>query len=310
MALLLYAEQRLRGSEASPGIGDALREIAGLGATHVALVVSWTQHDVTSTSIAPSKHTAPDEHIRRAVRAARAAGLEVLLFPILNLTETKPGQWRGTVRPANVDAWWSSYERFILHYAALAAAEGVEVFSIGSELGTTEAWRYRWYHLISRVEKAYDGKLVYSSNWDHFRGVSFWRRVDYLGVTGYFELTSDRSAKESELRSGWLRPRAALRAFASEQGKPLWLTEVGYASRDGAGVHPWDYTGRGKLDLEEQRRCYAALRATWSGIEELGGLFIWNWHGPGGRRDRDYTPRGKPAEKVLRDWWSTGTPPR
>ena len=82
------------------------------------------------------------------------------------------------------------------------------------------------------------------------------------------------------------------------------LTEVGYASRDGAAGAPWDYTGRGKLDLEEQRRCYAALRDAWSGVEELGAIFIWNWHGKGGRRDRDYTPRGKPAEKVLRKWWT------
>jgi len=286
------------------GLADALAEVAGIGATHVALVVTWTQHDVTATSIAPSAQTADDAHVRRVIRAARAAGLQVLLFPIINLTKTKPGQWRGTLQPANVARWWSSYEDFILHYAAIAADEDVEVFSLGSELGSTEAWRYRWYHLISRVEHLYDGKLVYSANWDHFRGVSFWRRVDFIGVTGYFELTGDRSASEAALRRGWKEPRDALIAFAAEQGKPLWLTEVGYASRDGAAVHPWDYTGHGKLDLEEQRRCYAALRDTWNGVAELGGLFIWNWHGAGGRRDRDYTPRGKPAERVLRDWWS------
>jgi hypothetical protein len=294
----------MHGSGSVPGIAESFSELVDVGATHVALVVEWSQRDVAATRIAPSKKTAEDEHVRRAIRAARAAGLKVLLFPILQLKKTKPGQWRGTIRPKDVDAWWTSYEGFVLHYAAIAAAEHAEVFSLGSELGTTEAWRYRWYHLISRVEKLYDGELIYSANWDHFRGVSFWRRVDYLGVTGYFELTENRSASTADLRAGWAKPRAALRTFAGEHRKPLWLTEVGYASRDGAGAHPWDYTGRGKLDLEEQRRCYAALRDAWSGIAELGGLFIWNWHGPGGRRDRDYTPRGKPAEKILRDWWS------
>jgi hypothetical protein len=293
--------------------GAALRridEVAATGATWVGLVVSWEQADVRSTAIARSSRvTAPDAAVRQALRRARAGGLRVLLFPILTVRRVRTGEWRGTLRPADVDAWWRSYERFILHYAALAASESAAALVVGSELGFSEGWRDRWYHLLSAVERVYRGELVYSANWDHYRAVSFLARLDHLGVSAYFELADDGEASEAELARAWRRAAAELRAFASEKRVSLWLTEVGYPSRDGAAARPWDYTGDGAVDLEEQRRCFAALIAAWDGAAELHGLFVWNWWGEGGRRDRDYTPRGKPAEQLLRRWFGGGPAP-
>lgn len=293
-----------------PGDGEEailrrIDEVAATGSTWISLVVSWEQEDVRSTVIARSPRvTAADRTVRRALRRARARGLRALLFPILTLRVTRMGEWRGTLRPADLSAWWQSYERFILHYAALASQEGAGAFLVGSELGFSEGWRDRWFHLLSGVEKVYRGDLIYSANWDHYREVSFLARLDHLGVSAYFELAGDGDASEAELAGAWRRAAAELRAFAREKRISLWLTEVGYASRDGAAARPWDYGGDGALDLEEQRRCFAALIAAWDGAPELGGIFVWNWWGEGGPRDRDYTPRGKPAEAILRRWFS------
>ena len=285
----------------------ALSEIAALGADHVSLVVAWSQRDVRSVTLAPSPSTVSDEHLRATLRAARAAGLRVLLFPIVDLEIKGRGAWRGTLAPADVDAWWRSYETFILHYAAIAADEGAELLAVGSELGSTETWRDRWFHLIYSVKKRYRGKLVYSANWDHYRAVSFWERVDYLGATAYNELTTKNDASIAELEAGWRRVRDELVAFAATVGRPLVLTEVGCPSRDGGAVHPWDYTLGTPIDLEEQRRAYAAFVAAWKDELRLAGLFIWEWSGPGGPTDGGYTPRGKPAEKVLRDFYKRET---
>jgi hypothetical protein len=285
-------------------------EVAATGATWVALVVSWEQADVRATAIARSPRvTAPDPEVRRALRRARAAGLRAMLFPILTVRATGMGEWRGALRPRDVDAWWSSYERFISHYAALAAAESAAALVVGSELGFAETWRDRWYHLLSRVERVYAGELVYSANWDHYRQVSFLARLDHLGVSAYFELAEHGKASQAELTSAWRRAAAELRAFARAKRVSLWLTEVGYPSRDAAAARPWDYTATGPIDLEEQRRCFAALIAAWDGAPELGGIFVWNWWGEGGPRDGDYTPRGKPAEKLLRWWFGATGPP-
>jgi hypothetical protein len=248
---------------------------------------------VKSSKLARTSKTPSDAAVRSVARAAKDRGLRVLLFPIVTLDELRAGEWRGTLRPDDADGWWSSYEKMILAYARIAADEGAAALSVGSELGSTEAWRDRWYHLISKVEKAFPGDLVYSANWDHYDQPSFWSRLDWIGVTGYFELTRDRDASEAALAKAWAPHREKLEAFAKDQGKPLVLTEVGYPAVDGGAVEPWDYTRATAADPEEQRRAFAAL----------AGVFVWEWTGS------SYSPRGQPAEQTLRCWFSGRSSP-
>ena len=271
-------------------------EIAGTGANAVALVASWRQKTVRSSSMSPGDVTVDDDVLRAAIARANHNGLTAVVFPILLVDQTEVGQWRGTARPRNVSKWWLAYERFILHYAAIAAAEGAGGLVIGSEMSSTESWRDRWYHLISKVERAFDGTLIYSANWDHYQHVSFWRRVDVVGVTGYQPLAKRSDAGQRELTQSWQRARKTLVDFAAEHGKPLWITEVGYTAIDGTATAPWDYTRDGKRDEDEQRRCYQAFAATWTDAGELAGALFWNWSDPA------YTPRDRPAEKVMRRW--------
>jgi len=277
----------------------ALDEIAALGATDVALVVAWGQRDVRSSRLVRTALTPGDEAVRAVARAARDRGLRVLLFPIVTLDKLARGEWRGTLRPDDVDQWWSSYEKMILGYARIAADSDTAALSIGSELGSTEAWRDRWYHLIGKVEKAFTGELVYSANWDHYDQPSFWSRLDWIGVTGYFELTTDHDASEASLAAAWAPHRDALVEFAARAGKPLVLTEVGYPSVDGGAVQPWDYARSGTADVEEQRRAFAALARAWDGAA-LAGVFVWEWTHAG------YTPRDKPAAATIRCWYARG----
>jgi hypothetical protein len=283
-----------------------LDEIAALGATDVALVLGWRQADIKATELAPGPDTPSDVDVRAIAQAARDRGLAVTVFPIVMLDRNATGEWRGTLAPRDVDAWWLAYEGFIRHYAAIAADTGAVALVIGSELGSTETWRDRWFHLISAVERGYQGELWYSANWDHYEQVSFWSRLDAIGVSAYFELTTDKAASLDDLERGWEAPRDALLAFAKKTNKPLVLTEIGYPSRDGAAGKPWDYTSTAPIDLEEQRRAYAALAGAWDGTA-LAGVYAWEWRGDGGKRDGGYTPRGKPAECTLASWY-TGEP--
>jgi hypothetical protein len=290
----------------------ALDEIAGLGATHVSLPVFWRQSDVRANQVYPDPAvTVADDRLRAVIRHAHARNLRVLLFPIIELDVVKRGEWRGTLVPADPAAWWASYERFVLHYAAIAAEEKVAILSVGSELGATEKWRERWWHLLGRVERSFPGELLYSANWDHYGAVTFWDRLDYVGVSAYFGVTTRADADEAELLRGWKRELGTLLAFARGLKKPLVLTEVGLPSRDGAATAPWDYTRRAAVDLEEQRRGYAAFFAAWRAQPALGGAFVWHWFGEGGLGDGSYTPRGKPAEQVVRRaYGGTGILPR
>src|SRR5262249_52746696 len=157
------------------------------------------------------------------------------------------------------------------------------------ELGSTESWRDRWYHLISAVKRRYPGPLVYSANWDHLAQVSFWELLDYFGVSAYHELAAHPGATVDEMALAWGRARDDLISRAQKAQRPLVIVEVGYPSRRGAAVRPWDYTGTAPVDLEEQRRCYLSFVTAWKNESRLSGVFFWEWRGLGGMADGGYT---------------------
>ncbi len=283
-----------------------LWEIARTGADTVSLVVSWSQADVRATELAPKPgETPPDEGVRRAIAAAHNMGLKVLLFPIIMVERRAAGEWRGKLAPADRDRWYESYRSFILHYASLAEACGAEEFSVGSELGSMQVDAERWRSLISVVRANYRGRLLYSANWDDYESVPFWRDLDAIGVTGYYELVKSGTETPSValLTAAWQPLIADLRRVATREERKVVLTEVGYTSQAIAARHPWDYTRAGKVDLAAQERLYLALAQAWSSVPELGGLYLWNWFGDGGGGDNGYTPRGKPSEQVIRRWF-------
>jgi hypothetical protein len=302
MALGQYADlsaDQLRGK---------LDEIRPLGVSHVSIVVSWSTPDIRSAQLGPKLGTVtPDNVLARLIRQTREAGFKVFLFPILDVVKRRMGEWRGTIQPPSWDAWWRSYERFILHYARIAAREQAEMFCVGSELVSTERMRDRWVDLIGRVREVYHGTLVYSANWDHYTPVSFWDRVDLMGLTGYYQIAGDKKATEAQMLSYWLEIRGRLVAWSSAMKRPFFFTEIGYPSMDGGAEAPWNYTLSAPPDLEEQRRAYSAFARAWTGVRQLQGVFFWDWYGEGGPRCTRYTPRNKPAAEVIRRWF-LGTP--
>lgn len=282
-------------------------EIADVGASHISIVVQWSQPDVTASALAPDPtETLPDATLRGLIRRARARGLKVMLFPILWVQKRAIGEWRGTLAPVDPDAWWLSYERFVLHYAQIAADEGAAIYSVGSELASLEAQEPRWRRLIGKVRAIYPGALIYSANWDHYAEVPFWDALDLVGLTAYYELTRALDADVAALTRAWRSVRDVIldwRALRKIEA-PIVFTELGYPSIDGAATAPWDYTRQTPVDLEEQRRCFEAFRRAWGHRPELGGVFFWNWFGPGGPQDRWYTLKGKPALEVIKAWFA------
>ena len=303
VALSLYYENPQKGMT----FKKMVDEIADLGASHVSILVQWSQKDTKSSLIQPHpKETPADALVSKVIRHARSKGLKVMLFPILWVEERAIGDWRGTLKPEDPDAWWSAYNTFILHYAKLAQATGAVMFSIGSELGSMESETARWRHLSAKVRGLFKGQLVYSANWDHYQHVTFWDAVDFIGMTAYYRLTMTKQPSLDELTASWSRVRLQLLDWYEGQTKPLLFTELGYPSVDGAAMSPWDYTSAGERDLEEQRLCFEAFKRVWHGEERLSGVFFWNWWGPGDGLNTWYTLKGKPALKVVKSWMQTG----
>ncbi|MBI1909406.1 MAG: hypothetical protein HYS22_04475 [Deltaproteobacteria bacterium] len=292
-----------------------LREIKAVGGQSVSLVVSWYQKNVTASEIYSKTvrqgdfQTFPDERLRQTIRQAHAAGLKVFLFPILRLEHREPKQWRGTLKPADKERWFENYRRFILHYAKLASEGKVELFSVGSELCSLEGEQTFWLKLIGEVRSRYSGKLIYSANWDHYEPVKFWSALDYLGLTGYYELSAVKNPTLAGLVGRWKEIQRSLENWQKKQGKKIIFTEIGYPSIDGTSIYPWDYTRTDAIDVEEQALCYEAFFQAWHNYPTFGGVYFWNWYGAGGLQDPNYTPKGKPAEKILKKWYGSSSSP-
>jgi hypothetical protein len=283
-----------------------LWEIAATGADTVSLIITLTQESVESVEVERDVLLTPsDDDVRAAIRSAHALGLEVLLFPIINVERRAMGEWRGTLRPADVDRWFDSYSTLIAQYAALAQEEGAAVLCVGSELGSMEEHEARWRALIADVRATYSGRLIYSANWDHYMYTPFWDALDLVGVTGYHELAPSGGYNPdiASLSDAWVPFVDFLEALSARVGAPVILSEVGYVSQTGAAWHPWDYTATGAPDAQAQLDLYRALFLAWEDEEWLGGIFVWNWFGDGGLADNGYTPRNKPAEQVIRHWF-------
>ena len=301
VALGLFAE------DVSFSYAPLLAEIAALGASHVALVVPLYQVHGGSTQLGLHTRFSPTlEAIADTIRDARRTGLEVTLFPIVRLLSPRsPKEWRGTLRPDSVDAWFASYGQLVGDLASLATLTGATRLVIGSELSTLDGDVDRWGKVITFVRAVFSGTLVYSANWDHYREARLFELVDELGVTAYFSLRETSGPSDVEaLTATWRHLGRTLEADLAIYNKPFLFTEVGYRSRSGATASPWDETSGGTPDVAEQQRGFEAFRQAFTeplaARGRIDGIYIWNWYGYGGPGTTSYTPRGKPAVMTIK----------
>ena len=297
VALGLFAE------DVSFSYVPLLREIAGLGATHVALIVAIYQTDGHSADLALHTRFSPTLGlIADTIRAARREHLEVTLFPIVRLAHPAPGEWRGNLAPTHPERWFLAYGDILGDLAAVAAQTGATRLVVGSELSTLDGDLDRWRPVLERIRAIFKGRLVYSANWDHYRDALLFDLVDEDGVTGYFNLRDSAAAPADDagLQAAWKRHQESLLRWHEGRPNSLVLTEIGYRSRAGSTAAPWDETPGGALDMDEQRRGFSAFRQAWRRNPALEGAYVWNWYGYGGVTSTGYTPRGKPALEEVR----------
>jgi len=292
-----------------------LREIADLGANAVLLCTpGFMEHAQTQYIYMDLRKVPPPEDFVWIITRARELGLRPILMPIVLLRNPRGSEWRGVIEPPDWEEWWRQYTEFILFFADIAREGRAEALMVGSELVSTEKYTAKWCALIEQVRKRfYGGKLGYSANWDHYRPIQFWDKLDFVGMTSYYTLADRENPTVAEIVQRWEPIRNEILAWQRQVGKPILLTEVGWCSQEGAAKAPWNYYQNQvatPAGMEEQRRLYEAFIRAWSHTPELKGVIWWEWEiDGGGTDDFGYTPKGKPAEQVLREWFGRSARP-
>lgn len=288
-------------SFAGEAVAGAMAGIARQGAGWVALEPPIAQPTGTSTEIpADPAASLTLEGVRDGVRAARAAGIKVMLRPRIVAGDGTPPE---KLAPSDPEAWVVSYAKAIQPYVSMAEAEKVELVCLGTRLAAmqdAEAWKAT----IEEVRKGYAGKLTYAASHDDetgFRKVAFWPLVDYVGVDAYFPLATVGSPQARHLEEGWAKAVDAVETWRAGGGvdKPVLFTSAGFPSLVGAAADPGHPDNRAPEDEKLQAAAYETFfKVVWP-KPWLAGVF-WHTWAPGADLHDPYALAGRPALDVVR----------
>lgn len=271
--------------------------LAALGAEDVQLVPRWGMERKTGSSITPQRDSPTEADITAGVRAAKAAGLRVMVKPHVDVAD---GTFRGEIAPKDRTTWWRDYRDYVLRYARAAATGGADFFTVGTELSTMVRDTARWTALIADVRRVFRGPVTYAANWDGVEDVGFWDALDAIGVDAYYPLTGD-------LAAAWAERVAELEELVEREDRPVVFTEVGYPSEQGAARHPFSER-KTTPDEALQARLYGAVFAAFADERWWRGAYFWDWRADGtAPTPTGYEPTGKAAEDVLRQAWRRPT---
>ncbi len=258
-----------------------------------------------------------DEGLRITTEYAKKFGIKTLLKPHIWLREKPGGKWR-----ANIDfeteegwtEWFDNYRTFIIHYATFAQTHDIEILCIGTELHNPAVERAAdWRKLIAEIREVYQGKLTYAANWyQEYEEITFWDKLDFIGIQGYFPLTDKSHPSVEDLKRGWKPHLKKIERLSKRYGKPVLFTEQGYKSTHDAAIRPWEWpqeADKKKIDLQTQANCYEAFFQTFWDKPWCAGVYWWKWYPTSkvitnrSAANALYTPQGKPSQDVIKKWY-------
>jgi hypothetical protein len=250
------------------------------------------------------------EGIEECIQKCRKKGIKIMIKPQIWVR----GQWIGELDYTTEAAWkkWEKqYKDYIMSYVTIAVKHNVEMICIGTEIRNSASKRPQfWKNLIKDIRQTYKGKLTYSANWDDYKKITFWKEMDYIGISSYYPLSTSITPTVKELVSKWQPVKSELARYSKRFGKKILFTEYGYLTVDGCAGKTWELEKNMKtLSKNEhaQRNAFEALFSVFWKEDFWAGGFLWKWFPDGmgheGQPDKDYTPQGKLAEGVVRKWY-------
>ena len=287
----------------SAAAAESFARMVAAGADSVALVCFLWQARPDSAAIVRGSDMG-DAELAAGIAQARAAGLSVMVKPHIWVPES----WAGEVAPGDEPGWRSWFADFraaLIPLARLAQAEGAASFCLGTEMRRTSR-RPDWAGVVEAARGVFRGRLLYTAhNADEAQHVPFWGALDAIGVSLYPALGGD--ADRPSWQAAMAAEAARIDAIAVRHRKPVWVTEIGIRSAEGAAAKPWESAEERAAPADGALQ--AAVLEAWLGVLDrpsVAGVLVWRWFSDptaGGPADTDFTVQGKPAEAMLRARW-------
>jgi hypothetical protein len=134
---------------------------------------------------------------------------------------------------------------------AAAQTSDTPSLTIGRQNARRALLERHWLQLIECVRGVYHGHLGYAANFDQYMQVSFWDRLDVIGINAYFKLRdylvpeNDPEALAFALDQGWRRVLGEIDWFRALWGleTPVMFTEMGFTTRRNSTIETWADAG-------------------------------------------------------------------
>jgi hypothetical protein len=241
-------------------------------------------------------------------------------------------------------SWFDNYRAFVLHHAELAADSGAESLILGGEWiapalpggtladgslsGVPVDANERFQNLIAEARERFDGTIAWSIAHPDDFGIlpSFLNHVDQLVVDWSAPLASSETYTNADLK-------AEAKRIVTSDIYGLWLTwkpetsnksiviSLAYPSANGilTGCLPdplleclpprmLNYPAPDypliELDLKSQAQAYDAVLTAINSQDWIGGVISNGYYTPTILHDKSTSIHGKPAEGVLRSWYT------
>ncbi|KAA3617974.1 MAG: hypothetical protein DWQ05_07970 [Calditrichaeota bacterium] len=249
-----------------------------------------------------------DESLIIASQFARSNGMKIMLKPHIWVSWQS---WPGAIEFATekeAERFFSAYEDLIMHYAILAQMQRFESLCIGVELvKLTRKYDSRWRDLIKQIRKVYSGQLIYAANWgEEFEKLQFWDALDAIGLNSYYPLSDKKTFDADEIEKNVAKIFNKIKQVKNKFNKPVYFTEIGFASRPESWRDPHVDGHNKSVDLAAQLQCFQSFLSVLSASNSIDGVYIWKWPtylGDGGNNHSGFTPNGKPAEHEIRNYF-------
>lgn len=313
LSLSFFSQEKINGislvSHRPPTEERMIEPIVNVGANWVTLIPYASGKTGSDNLRYPNKDSygwgeSPQE-MRQCMDVAHENGLKVMIKPQLWIDH---GSYTGYFELTS-DEEWNSFEKdyrdYIMQYVDVAIEGNAEMFCIGTELTKwCELRPQYWSRLINDIRLIYDGKIVYAANWDAYKRMPFWSKLDYIGIDAYFPLCDEHTPSVTGCVSGWEKHKKEMKKYSERFGKPIIFTEWGFRSNDYNCSEPWNYNKGGRVNLEAQANAFEATFDCFWNEPWFHGGFIWKWYSEhqrvGGPECDTFTPQRKPAEQVIK----------
>lgn len=277
----------------------------------IELPVLFSQASPSATVVGSVYSTTQVSSFVEGIQHAHALGYRVFFVPLMQVRQ--PGMWSGSITFSTMQqeqAWFDSYWQAIEPYVAAAADQHVEQMAIGTELQTLQAIAPAslWSQLIARVRGVFHNTLTYDMNWSSLgTPMPSWMKnpaLTYIGVSAYVPLltVAGRIAPEAIPALWRVKVKDSLDALATQVGKPVLITEIGYRNSSDALYRTWEAQTSAPSDPQEQAGAYTAALSNVFQDPQIAGTFFWGWDDVG-----RFAIKGQPAQQVLLHWYSLTT---